>query len=329
MCLLYLIMFIIIFLLLFYLIKKCNKKENKNNNDTKIENFTENTKTFIEPAHMFYKALSDIKLSDKIILKNVVSKCYLDKDTIEPQLNNKVNKILKDVVSHLNNIIKEHEYYVKDLLGLYIIKDDMGNYRLIINTFIYDIKNYYQAKFIIDIVFMKGKYYLNYMNIDERATNNLINKYDARNVNNNPIGVLLSYDMIHDDIEDTLNQYYLENNNIIDFSNLMKPNEYNIMEIDGLSKYYLPNGTPNLFSPSFCVKNTNNWDQNGVPFETKNKPDTCIANNNALTKILNEPYDAPGVVFSDGKGNNYGWMFSLFADPGIGPGHGGPGKINM
>ena len=171
---------------------------------------------------------------------------------------------------------------------------------------------------------MKGKYYLNYMNIDERATNNLLNYYDARNVNNNPIGVLLSYDMVHDDIEDTLNQYYRENNNIIDFSNLMNPNKYNIMELDDLSKYYLPKGVTNLFSPSFCVKNTNNWGEDGVPYETKNIPDACIANNNALTKILNEPYDYPGVVFSDGKGNNFGWMFSIFADPGIGPGNGGP-----
>ena len=327
MCLLYLVFIIVLFFIVYKLIRTPNILSKLS--PKKIENFTQNTDTFTDPAHMFFKAISDVKLSDKIILTDVDSKCYLDKNTIDVDLKQKVKEILVNVISHINKIMKKNEYNIDELLGVYIIKDNSGNYRLIINTFIYDVKNYYQAKFIVDVVFMKGKYYLNYMNIDERATNNLLNYYDARNVNNNPIGVLLSYDMVHDDIEDTLNQYYRENNNIIDFSNLMDPNEYNIMEIDGLSKYYLPDGVPNLFSPSFCVKNTNNWDQDGVPFETKNKPDTCIANNNALTKILNEPYDYPGSVFSDGKGNNFGWMFSLFSNPGIGPGNGGPGRIYM
>jgi len=150
MCILYLVAFLIIFLLLW---KLCNRNKYK---QKKVENFEQNTETFDEPKHMFYNALSDIKQTDKIILENVVSKCYLDKDTIEPELNNKVNDILKETISHLNNIIKDGEYFIKKLEGLYIIKDNKGNFRLIINAFIYDVKNYYQVKFIMDVVFMKG-----------------------------------------------------------------------------------------------------------------------------------------------------------------------------
>lgn len=311
MCILYLVAFLIIFLLLW---KLCNRNKYKNKNK-KVENFEENTKTFDEPKHMFYNALSDVKQTDKIILENVVSKCYLDKDTIEPELNNKVNDILKETISHLNNIIKDGEYFIKKLEGLYIIKDNKGNFRLIINAFIYDVKNYYQVKFIMDVVFMKGEYYINYMNIDERATNNVINKYDVRNVNNNTLGVLLSYDMVNDDLEDTLNQHYRKNNNIVDFTNINK-NEYNFIKISDLSKYYLPENVPNLYSPSFCDKDTDTWDQNGIPGQNKNLPDTCISNNNSITKILNQPYDAPGVLYSD-KTSEFSWMFNIFSNPGI------------
>ena len=39
--------------------------------------------------------------------------------------------------------MKQNEYNIDELLGVYIIKDNSGNYRLIISTFIYDVKNYY------------------------------------------------------------------------------------------------------------------------------------------------------------------------------------------
>jgi len=135
MCLLYLVAFLIILVLLFFLIKKKNGVHQKC-----FENFEENTKTFEEPQQMFLKAMSDIKQSDKIILDNIVSKCYMDKNTIEPALNEKVNSILKEIISHFNKILKEDEYYIKELEGLYIIKDNKGNLRLIVSSFIYDIK---------------------------------------------------------------------------------------------------------------------------------------------------------------------------------------------
>ena len=290
----------------------------KNNNVAPqkcIESFQENTVTFTKPQNMFLKAMNDIKNAPKIVLENVVSKCYMDKNTIDTELNNRVNNILKDVISHLNKILKEDEYFIKELEGLYIIKDDKGNFRLIISSFIYDIKNYYQVKFIMDVVYMNDEYYLNYMNIDERATNNMLNKYDVRSVNNNTTGLLLSYDMINDDLEHTLNDHYKTNDNILDFKNITNnDNQYKFVKISDLSKYYLPDGVPNLFSPIFCDKDSNDWTTNGVPKQNNNLPDTCIANNNAITKILNSPYEAPKVL---SKPIEHSGMFSIFANPGI------------
>ena len=312
MCLLYLVAFLIIFFIIWKLLKKY---KHKSNSKKVVENFTPNTVSFDAPQNMFLKAMNDIKLSDKIILENIASKCYMDKNTIEPTLNIKVKHILKEVISHLNNILKENEYFIKELEGLYIIKDDKGNIRLIISSFIYDVKNYYQVKFIMDVVLLKDEYYLNYLNIDERATNNILNKYDVRNVNNNTRGILLSYDMVNDDLEDILNNHYMGNNNIVDFKN-NKKNDYNFIKINDLSKYYLPDGVSNLFSPMFCDKDSDDWTTNGVPKQNGNLPSTCIANNNALTKILNEPYDSPGVLYGN-QTSKFSDMFSFFSNSGV------------
>lgn len=310
MCLLYLVTFLIVFFIIWKLLLRDNGIKYKS---TYVESFQENTVSFTNPQNMFLKAMSDIKQSDKIILENVTSKCYLDKNTIDVELNKKVTDILKDVISHLNRILKESEYFIKDLEGLYVIKDDKENYRLVISSFIYDIKNHYQVKFIMDIVYLNNEYYLNYLNIDERATNNILNKYDVRQVNNYTSGVLLSYDMVNDDLENTLNEHYTTNNNILDYVNIQNK-QYNFFKLNDLSKYYLPEDVPNLFSPSFCDKDSNEWTTNGVPKQNRNLPDTCIANNNSLTKILNDPYDAPGVLSGPSE---YSWMFNFFSNPGV------------
>jgi len=311
MCLLHFIALLIFFLLLWKLFSKIHKKSKPNK---KVETFIDNTESFTDPKNLFLKAMNDIQKSDKIVLDNIVSKIYLDKNTIDPVLNEKVTNILKQIISHFNNILKESEYFIKELEGLYIIKDNNGNFRLIVSSFIYDIKNYYQVKFIMDVVFINNEYYLNYLNIDERATNNILNTYDVRQVNNETKGLLLNYDMINDDLENTLNHHY-KNNNILDYVNT-ENKEYEFFKLDDLSKYYLPKDVPNLFSPVFCDKNSNDWDTNGILKQNNNLPDSCIANNNALTKILNQPYDAPGVLYGD-KTSEYNDLFSFFSNPGI------------
>jgi len=313
MCLLYLVALLIIFFMLWKLLNKNKTKETMKNKC--YGNSHPITESFTNPQNTFFKALNDIKNSDKIVLENVESKCYLDKNIIEPELNKKVIDILKDVISHFNNILKENEYYINKLEGLYIIKDNKENYRLIVSSFIYDVKNFYTVKFIMDVVFINNEYYLNYLNIDERATNNILNQYDVRQVNDHTEGVLLSYDMVNDDLEDVLNEHYKTNNNILDFVNTEnKP--YNFFKLNDLSKYYLPGGVSNVFSPIFCDKDSDNWTTNGVPEKNKNIHESCIANNNAITKILNQPYDAPGVLYGD-KTSEYSWLFNIFSNQGI------------
>ena len=168
----------------------------------------------------------------------------------------------------------------------------------------------------MDLVFFNNEYYLNYLNIDERATNNILNSYDVRQVDFSK-GILFNHDMVNEDLEDTLNNIYTTNNNILDTKNI-KNMKYNFFKLDDLSKYYLPEGVPNMYSPSFCNKyNEKQWDSNGNPIENNNIPEACIENNNTLTKIMNEPYDAPGVLNDWKNTTEYTWLFSHFGNPGV------------
>ena len=299
-----------------FLFKNGNKRNNNNvikkNN---IEGFTD-TVDFNNPSFKFFKALDDIKSSDKIILDNIQSKCYLTTQTIDQDLKIKIINILKRVISDFNNILKKDEYFINDIEGLYIIKDNKNNYRIITISMIHDVKNYYSVKFLMDLVFFNKQYYLNYLNIDERATNNILNTYDVRQVDHSK-GILFNQDMVNEDLEDTLNNIYNSNNRILNISDI-KNTKYNFFKLDNLSKYYLPEGVPNIYSPTFCDKyNEKQWDSNGNPVENNNIPEACISNNNSIQQILNQPYDAPGVLYDSKNTSEYTWLFNHFSNPGI------------
>ena len=131
-------------------------KTNSSLNNKIVENF--NTTDYNDPQFKFFNVLNDIKTSDKIVLDNVQSKCYLTRQTIDTDLKTKVNNILKRVISELNNVLQKNEYYVNDIEGLYIIKDDKNNYRIITISMLHDVKNYYSVKFVMDLVYLNNKY---------------------------------------------------------------------------------------------------------------------------------------------------------------------------
>ena len=68
-------------------------KINSSLNTKVVENY--DTTDFNDPQFKFFNVLNDIKSSDKIVLDNVQSKCYLNRQTIDTDLKTKVNNILK------------------------------------------------------------------------------------------------------------------------------------------------------------------------------------------------------------------------------------------
>ena len=95
----YPLILIISIFICYYFFKK-SKNNNKKNNNNKIEGFNNqiDTTDFNDPQFKFFKVLNDIKISDKIVLENIESKCYLNKQTIETGLKTKIIDILKNVI---------------------------------------------------------------------------------------------------------------------------------------------------------------------------------------------------------------------------------------
>ena len=82
------------------------------------------------------------------------------------------------------------------------MKDEFNNLRFIVDTFIHDVKNFYTIRLSVDIVIHNGVTYINYLDIDESAVNNILNKYDVKY---QAQGILSKYNMFKEDSESILN----------------------------------------------------------------------------------------------------------------------------
>ena len=76
----YPLIFLILLLALLHFFKKSKMIINPLNNKV-VEPL--DTTDFNDPQFKFFNVLNDIKTSDKIVLENIQSKCYLNKQTID------------------------------------------------------------------------------------------------------------------------------------------------------------------------------------------------------------------------------------------------------
>lgn len=272
---------------------------------------------FVKPQHKLLNLLNDISSSDKIYLLNVVEKESFTSKTIERDLSDLVNHIMKKVINGINGV-SELDLFTKDIEQIYVIKDNSSNVRLIIDTFAYDIKNHYTIRINLDIVVFNGDVYLNMLDIDESAINNILNNYDVKYQSQ---GILSKYNMFINDMESLLNEHYKTNNyNVIgvketslDFDSTMLSG---VFTLDQLSRNYLPSGIPNKDASYMCKKNKDSFDHFGVNFINDINSE-CQIHNRAKRKYPNTPYNAPGVVTKRVDSNNYDWLKNPIASGNI------------
>ena len=137
------------------------------------------------------------------------------KSTMSVELNEKITDLLKIVVSSINNV-SSTDFYIKRIENLYVLQDKLNNARFIIDAFIYDVKNFYTIRINIDLVVYRGEKYINYLDIDESAVNNILNNYDVKY---QAQGILSNYNMFTSDVESLLNEYYKTNFKLIGVGN--------------------------------------------------------------------------------------------------------------
>jgi len=273
--------------------------------------------SFVKPQHELLRLLNDISSADKIYLKNVIEKKSFTNKTIDIELNDVVTSILKKIISGINGVSGK-SFFIKEVDKLYLIRDDDSNIRLIVDAFMYDINNHYTIRINSDIVVYKGEIYLNMIDIDESAINDILNNYDVKY---QAQGILSKYNMFTKDMESLLNNHYKNdgyniigvNKSSLDFDSTMLSS---VFTLDQLSRNYLPNNTSNQSAPYLCKKNSNKFDSFGVNFINDVKND-CVANDNAISRQANKPYKAPGVVTKRVDFNAYDWLKNPIASGNI------------
>ncbi len=263
---------------------------------------TMNNKNGFKPEHRLVQLLNKISSADKVILKNVKERWSLHRNLVEPELKQRVNDLIRKILSGINGI-SEEEFFVKDIENLYVMKDEYGNFRCIVNTFIYDVHNYHTIKIVFDVTSIHDTEYINMIDVDQSALNNVLNRYDVRWKSQ---GILTKYNMFDEDVEKLLDNYYSGNFKVIPMSNDdLTPDVSGTFNINQLTTMYLPANIPSKDSPMFCKNKKFEWDSKSIPISTD---EDCVMDQSSIQKYPNTPYNAPGVVTQRVDNNNFSWM---------------------
>tara|TARA_B110000977_G_C11087500_1_gene495315 strand:+ start:3708 stop:4646 length:939 start_codon:yes stop_codon:yes gene_type:complete len=269
---------------------------------------------FVKPEHRLYNIFSKISSSSKIKLNGKCVKYIYNKNTINVEVKENIISLLTKIIDTIK-YISNQEYFIKTVENVYC---SVGrNQRYIVDFFLFDVKNYYTIRLIADLVIIDGEIYINYMNTQNGSNPILLNNYDVKF---NSSGILFDANMFHENIEELLNKYYSSDYHVISVDNNSSleytPND--------LSKVYTINTMKNLYFPTTVSNKTledyNNKGlaglnenyltpkQNTINSKTICNDRSCVLKNTSTQNRINEPYDAPGVIYTRSSDDKYKWL---------------------
>lgn len=258
--------------------------------------------SFKKPEHRLIQLLNNISSADKVVLKNITEKWSLNKNVIDNNLKQRVKDLIKKILNGINGI-SEEEFFMESIDNLYLMKDKDGNFRCIVNAFMYDVQNYHTIKIVFDITSIRGIEYINMIDIDQSSLNNILNRYDVRWKSQ---GILTKYNMFDEDVQKLLDHHYEKTSRVIPMSNDdLTPDVSGTFNINQLTNMYLPANVPVKDSPMFCNNHKFEWDSKSIPISTDND---CVMDQSSIQKYPNTPYNAPGVVTQRVDNNSFSWM---------------------
>ena len=298
------VMIVTIYMLYIYKQNEARNKIQKRKKVIKKEIIQEVKPSLDKSTNVLLQNLNDINnVREKVTLKNIKIRWSLQRDLIDYDLNQKLLSMIQQILQRIQ--IQQHNYFIKTIENVYVMKDADNNFRCITNFFMYDITHHYQFKVVMDFVSLNKEKFINYVDIDKSALINIIDKYDIKY---NSQGILLNHNTIDETVEKLFNRHY-EKESILHYvnSNTSQEIKDKLYSIDNLTLNYLPAGTPILQgSPMFCNKYGPGWNKESIL--TDNEKD-CVMQNPSTVPYPNEPYDAPGVVTSRVDRNAFDWLF--------------------
>ena len=259
------------------------------------------THSFTSPHHSLLVTLNNIEISEKVTIKNVQEKWSLNKHTIDEDLRKQITSFISKTIDTLG-VFKKHDYYIHTIENIYVIKDSDGNFRIVGDTFIQDIRNFYSVRLTFDFVSLGDDVYINYLDIDESSINNLLDRYNVRWKSQGILNDLNSFNM---DVMALLDNNYKSNTKLLSVSSDTRDEELN--RTTRLVHFYSSPDTPSVEFPIFCDTVENEWDYQGNSFKTTNR---CVLHNPYTTPYPNDPYFAPGVVTKRTDTNDYDWLYN-------------------
>ncbi len=286
---------------------------------------------FLKPEHRLLKILGDVSSGNKVSLSGTCTKFIYNKNTISKELNDKLIKVIREILESIKQISKD-DFYIKHIENVYLIVDSKKNQRYFIDFFIYDIKNYYTIRLVCDIVIIDNDIYINYLNVNSGGNSSLLNNYDVKYKS---IGILFDSDMFHEDILKIFDNYYRKNYKVIGVSDTNL--EYNTEDITGvltmnsLQQLYFPASTPpaeirelsskglsshlEMFLPPdqeqkksslYGKKEKIIWDNFGIPIKNSESSDYVF--NSQVNYEVNQPWQGPGVMYDRVSDDKYNWL---------------------
>lgn len=293
--------------ILFYCLNEMN---NKNFKTVEVFGDIKKEKTEVMKKNGLASLLNDISSANKVILENITEEWIMNKDIIDEELNGKIKSIIEDILESLSNVSK-HIFYVNNIENMYVMKDENGNYRCILNCFIFEVQKFYTIKLAMDIVLYEGETYFNFIDIDESSVASILNKYDIKYEGS---GILVNHDMFDKNTKDILDNYYYNNFDIVFLNNKdIDVDKTTLFTTKQLKEKYIPSNTPkDPKHPYFCNKTKNSWNHLGIKDIGE---ENCMGDNNSSTFIPNTPIGGPATITHNPDNNINEWLFSKSMGP--------------
>jgi len=293
--------------IIFYCLNHIN---NKNFNTVEVVGEIKKEKTPQMKKNALLSLLNDISSADKVILENITEEWIMTKDIIDESMKNEVTGIIKEIINSISSV-SDYKFFINTIENMYVMKDENGNYRCILNCFIFEVKKYYTIKLSMDIVSYDGEIYFNFIDIDESSIASILDKYDVKYDGS---GILSNNEMFDKNTKDILDNYYYKNYDIVFLNNKhIDIDKTTLFTIDQLKNRHLPSNIPrDPYHPYFCNKSTRTWNNKGIKDIGGN---VCISNDNTYGGIPNTPINGPGIITQNPDNNIHEWMFSKSMGP--------------
>jgi len=304
--LLLLAILLIIFIIFYFL----NYFNEKNLSTVSVVGEIKKEKTDAMKKNTLLSLFNDISSADKVILENITEEWIMTRDIIDEKLNTEIKRIIDEILHSISSV-SNYDFFVNNIENMYVMKDNNGNYRCILNCFIFEVKRFYTIKLSMDIVSYDGQIYFNFIDIDESSIGSILNNYDIKYEGR---GILVNHDMFDKNTRDILDNYYYNNFDIVFLKNKHSDvDKTTLFTIDQLKNRYIPSNTPkNPNHPYFCKKTKKQWNSFGIK---ESSGEVCVSNDNTYGGIPNTPTNGPGRITHNPDNNIHNWLFSKNLGP--------------